>query len=77
MRSWTPPIASAGAQDRAAPFSELREYAETADVKYRGVSIFAMNRAYWESRFYDQAYWTRYLDNLAKNRFNGIVLIFG
>ena len=63
--------------DRAAPFSELRDTMETADVKNRGISLFAMNRAYWESRFYDEAYWTRYLDNLAENRFNSIVVIFG
>jgi hypothetical protein len=63
--------------DRAAPFSELRDTTETADVKNRGVSLFAMNRAYWESRFYDEAYWTCYLDNLASNRFNSIVVIFG
>jgi hypothetical protein len=62
---------------RAVPFSELRDATETADVKTRGVSLFAMNRAYWESRFYDEAYWTRYLDNLAENRFNSIVVIFG
>jgi hypothetical protein len=36
-----------------------------------------MNRAYWESRFYDPDYWARYLDLLAKNRFNSLVVIFG
>ena len=36
-----------------------------------------MNRAYWESRFYDEAYWQRYLDTLARNRFNSLVVIFG
>ena len=36
-----------------------------------------MNRAYWESRFYDEAYWARYLDMLAQNRFNSLVVIFG
>jgi hypothetical protein len=36
-----------------------------------------MNRAYWESRFYDEAYWARYLDLLAQNRFNSLVVIFG
>ncbi len=59
------------------PFSELREINENADVKNRAVTIYAMNRAYWESRFYDEAYWTRYLDTLAQNRFNSVVLIFG
>ena len=36
-----------------------------------------MNRAYWESRFYDEDYWARYLDLLAQNRFNSLVVIFG
>ena len=36
-----------------------------------------MNRAYWESRFYDEVYWSRYLDLLAQNRFNSLVVIFG
>ena len=63
--------------NRDDPFSEVRETAETADVKTRAVTIYAMNRAYWESRFYDEAYWTRYLDTLAQNRFNSVVLIFG
>ena len=42
-----------------------------------GHSIYTFNRAYWESRFYDEAYWTRYLDLLAQNRFNSLVVIFG
>ncbi len=63
--------------DRATPFSELHETSEQAAVKNRGVSLFTMNRAYWESRFYDETYWTRYLDMLAANRFNSIVVIFG
>ena len=36
-----------------------------------------MNRAYWETRFYDETYWARYLDMLAQNRFNSLVVIFG
>jgi hypothetical protein len=36
-----------------------------------------MNRAYWESRFHNENYWARYLDLLAKNRFNFLVIIFG
>jgi hypothetical protein len=36
----------------------------------RALSIYTMKRAYWESRCYDQDYWARYLDLLAKNRFN-------
>ena len=36
-----------------------------------------MNRAHWESRFYDERYWTRYLDTLATNRFNRFLIVFG
>ena len=36
-----------------------------------------MNRANWEKRFYDETYWTRYLDMLVKDRFNSLVIIFG
>ncbi len=59
------------------PMSEVKEITEKPDVRERAVSIYTMNRAYWESRFYDQAYWARYLDMLAKNRFNSLVVIFG
>src|SRR6185369_11897710 len=63
--------------NRHEPFSELREIAEQASVSTRAISIYTMNRAYWESRFYDEAYWARYLDTLAENRFNSLVVIFG
>jgi hypothetical protein len=57
--------------------AEVREAAEKPAVPERALSMYTMNRAYWESRFYDQAYWTRYLDLLAQNRFNSLVVIFG
>ena len=63
--------------DAKAPLSEVKEITEKPDAKERAVSIFTMNRAYWETRFYDQAYWAKYLDMLAKNRFNSLVVIFG
>ncbi len=59
------------------PFSEVRDITEKPDVPERAISLYTMNRAYWESRFYDEAYWTRYLDLLAQNRFNSMVVIFG
>jgi hypothetical protein len=65
------------ADDRGAPLSELRETAEKPDAPQRAMSIYTMNRAYWESRFFDEKYWTRYLDLLAQNRFNSLVVIFG
>jgi hypothetical protein len=63
--------------DRASPLSELRETTESPAATTRAVSIYTMNRTYWESRFYDRAYWARYLDTLAHNRFNSLVIIFG
>lgn len=59
------------------PMSEVHEITEKPDVRERAVSIYTMNRTYWESRFYNEAYWTRYLDMLAKDRFNSFVVIFG
>ena len=63
--------------DRNSPLSEVREATEKPAVSERALSMYTMNRAYWESRFYDEAYWTRYLDLLVQNRFNTVVVIFG
>ncbi|MCK5702571.1 MAG: hypothetical protein KAI29_15510, partial [Cyclobacteriaceae bacterium] len=63
--------------DRENPMSKVREITEKPDVSERAISLYTMNRAYWESRFYDEAYWARYLDLLAQNRFNSMVVIFG
>jgi hypothetical protein len=59
------------------PFSEVRDAQEKPYAPERGVSIYTFNRAYWESRFYDEAYWAKYLDVLAQNRFDSLVVIFG
>lgn len=59
------------------PMSEVKEVTEAPAVTERAISIYTMNRAYWESRFYNEAYWTRYLDMLAQDRFNTLVVIFG
>lgn len=59
------------------PFSEVRDVEEKPYAPERAVSLYTFNRAYWESRFYDEGYWARYLDVLARNRFNAVVLIFG
>ncbi len=64
-------------KDRKMPFSEVRDTLESPDAPQRAMSIYTMNRAYWESRFYDEAYWARYLDTLAQNRFDSLVVIFG
>lgn len=59
------------------PFSELKEITERPYVSERAVSMYTMNRAYWESRFYDEKYWNKYLDMLARDRFNSLKVIFG
>ncbi len=63
--------------DRSRPLSEVRDTTEKPAVSERALSIYTMNRAYWESRLYDEDYWARYLDLLAQNRFNSLVVIFG
>lgn len=65
------------AESMDAPFSQVRDIEEQPYAPDRALSIYTFNRAYWESRFYDEAYWTRYLDILAQNRFNSLVVIFG
>jgi hypothetical protein len=59
------------------PLSEVKAITEKPYVSERAVSIYTMNRSYWESRFYSEAYWAAYLDMLAENRFNSLVVIFG
>jgi hypothetical protein len=61
----------------ADPLAEVRDVQEQPATRERSVSVYTMNRAYWESRFYDETYWTRYLDMLATDRFNRLLVIFG
>lgn len=65
------------ADDPSAPLREVKEITEKPAIRDRAVSIYTMNRAYWERRFYDSTYWARYLDMMAEDRFNSLVLIFG
>ena len=67
--SWTQP------GDR--PFDCVQDADEKPFAPERALSVYTFNRAYWESRFYDQEYWARYLDVLAQNRFNSLVIVFG
>ncbi len=59
------------------PFREVHDVQEQPYVRDRSLSVYTMNRAYWESRFYDEVYWTRYFDMLAVNRFNRFLIVFG
>jgi len=65
------------ATNSADPLSEIHDANESPRTRDRAVSVYTMNRAYWESRFYDEAYWTKYLDMLAANRFNKFRIVFG
>ena len=59
------------------PLEDVKELSETPYLKVRGVSTYTMQRAYFEQRLYDERYWTRYFDLLAKSRINSFVVIFG
>lgn len=59
------------------PFQFVRDVYESPALKERGVVMFTMNRAYFESRLFDEQFWARYFDMFAKNRFNRLVLVFG
>jgi len=63
--------------DPSKPFSEVRDIQEKPAVIERALSIYTMHQANFESYFYDEDYWARYLDMLAKNRFNTFALLLG
>ena len=69
--------AAAAGQPGANPFSEIHDTTEQPAILDRSLSVYTMNRAHWESRFYDERYWTRYFDTLAANRFNRFLIVFG
>jgi len=61
----------------ADPFEFVRDTTEAPSLERRGVVMFTMNRAYFESRLYDERYLARYLDLLADSRLNQLVVTFG
>ena len=65
------------ANDAADPLSEVRNAAEKPYMPERALSIYTMHQKTFESFFYDEQYWARYLDMLAENRFNTFALLFG
>jgi len=67
----------AWATNASEPFSEVRDTTEQPDVSDRALSIYTFHRATFEQRFFDEAYWAKYFDMLARDRFNSFVLIFG
>jgi len=67
----------AWAKDAADPLAEIRDVIEQPAVRDRTLSVYTMNRAHWESRFYDERYWEKYFDMLAADRFNRFLIVFG
>jgi len=63
--------------DPSKPFCEVRDIQEKPAVVERALSKYTMHKANFESCFYDEDYWSRYLDMLAGNRFNTFALLFG
>jgi hypothetical protein len=61
----------------ADPFQHVRNTSESPFLRERGISIYTMQRAYFERRLYDQEYWKQYFDLLAASRINSFVVIFG
>ncbi|MFN7922190.1 MAG: hypothetical protein U0Q16_18955 [Bryobacteraceae bacterium] len=59
------------------PFAKVRDAAQEPYLVERGVSIYTMQRAYFESRLYDEKHWERYFDLLAASRINNFIVIFG
>ncbi len=59
------------------PLSEVIDTREQPAVAERALSMYTMHQGRFESFFYDESYWARYLDMLAKNRFNTFALLFG
>src|SRR5450756_2075460 len=59
------------------PFQYVRNTTEKPYLAERGISMYTMQRAYFESRLYDESHWKRYFDTLAADRINSFVVIFG
>jgi hypothetical protein len=64
------------AADPSRPLSEVRDTVESPAVADRGVTIFTMQQAQFESRLHDEHYWEKYFDTLARNRFNTFQVLF-
>ena len=59
------------------PFRHVANASEKPFLEERAISIYTMQRAYFESRLYDEQHWRRYFDLLAASRINSFVVIFG
>lgn len=59
------------------PLQNVREAEEKPFLQERGVSMYTMHRAYFESRLFDERYWQKYFDLLAASRINNFIVVFG
>ena len=59
------------------PFRAVKDVRERPAAPERALSIYTMSRSHFESFFFNEDYWARYFDMLARDRFNSFVLIFG
>lgn len=61
----------------ANPFALIRNTTEKPFLRERALSIYTMQRAWFESRLYDERHWQRYFDLMAASRLNTFIVIFG
>jgi hypothetical protein len=59
------------------PFAHIGDAGESPYLAERGISIYTMQRAWFESRLHDENQWRRYFDLLARSRINTFTVIFG
>jgi hypothetical protein len=64
-------------ENTSKPLQFVKEITTAPYLKERGLSMYTMNRAYWESRFYDENFWKKYFEMMAQNRFNMLEILFG
>lgn len=65
------------ALEAARTWPDVKDVQEAPSVAERGISTYTMHRPYFESRLYDERYWQRYFELLARSRINSFVVIFG
>ena len=63
--------------NRDAPLSGIRDTREAPRVKERAVSIYTMQRRWFEKRLFDERHWVNYFTLLAASRINSFVVVFG
>jgi hypothetical protein len=59
------------------PFAHVPDVSERPFLAERGISIYTMQRAYFEGRLHDEEHWKSYFDLLARSRINAFTVIFG